>query len=66
MANASGLLEQFDLIELKVFDIHGLKKGRLITRARVPGVLQYGLGIRNGECCLFGFSMSSSTTRLYR
>ena len=43
----------YDYIELKIFDVHGYKRGRIITRSQLPGVLKNGMGIRHGKFVLF-------------
>ena len=45
--------DMYDYIELKIFDVHGYKRGRIITRSQLPGVLKNGMGIRHGKFVLF-------------
>lgn len=43
-------IDTYDYIELKIFDIHGFKRGRIITRSHLPSVLKNGMGMRGGMC----------------
>ncbi|RUS80603.1 hypothetical protein EGW08_011613 [Elysia chlorotica] len=40
----------YDYIELKVYDVHGYKRGRFIHRCQLPSVIKNGIGMRHGMC----------------
>ena len=48
MENVSDI-NLYDYIELKVYDIHGYKRGRIITRSQLPSVFKHGMGLRHGK-----------------
>ena len=39
----------YDYIELKIFDVHGYPRGRIISESQFPGVIKDGMGMRHGE-----------------
>ncbi|RUS76598.1 hypothetical protein EGW08_015640 [Elysia chlorotica] len=49
MATVSDV-NQYDYIELKIYDVHGYKRGRIITCSQLPSVLKNGIGMRHGMC----------------
>ncbi|RUS80602.1 hypothetical protein EGW08_011612 [Elysia chlorotica] len=47
---AAADMNLYDYIQLKVYDIHSYKRGRIITQSQLPSALKNGIGMRHGIC----------------
>ncbi|KAK3747456.1 hypothetical protein RRG08_015568 [Elysia crispata] len=69
MAGVESALAKFDYFELKVYDIHGYSKGRLVSRSRMRDVMRQGMGL-HAAICFYGVrgqpNLHTALTRNHR
>ncbi|GFN85938.1 glutamine synthetase [Plakobranchus ocellatus] len=57
-------IDRYEFIELRVYDIHGYTKGRLLTRSAFSKILDAGAGI-NGGVCYRGINAQVTRHRMF-